>query len=618
MTINWNFSDYNHGRRQGISDSGVETFRGNRYRHLAKEICQNSLDAVKEGNKTVKVEFQHFKIDKQEIPGHERYLEVFNQCYESSKSGSAKVRDFFTYSKKILADKKISVLRISDFNTEGLTGSKKERDTSWNDLIKAAGISNKGGDAGGSFGIGKYAAFACSNLRTVFYSTLDEDGIEASQGVAELINFIDKNGSEKEGEGYYGEGERNSPIFNQLDLDPNFRRGRSIGTDIYIIGFIEQEDWAESIIYSVIDSFLIAIYNGTLEVKVGDTKIDKSSLDDIVKNKLDYSKSGRNRNSLEFYKVLTSEETVVKTFSLNTSGGSDLGKFEVHLLVDNEFTSRRVLMSRINGMKVFEQDRFPRGIPFSGICILLDKDINDYFRKMETPEHDAWRADQFSEDPKEISEANKTRLNLVRLIREELNILAKETTLDETDVGDLGMLLPDLQDDFLGSKGMDESTEKDNANAEINIKLEEDSPKNDNPVYKEEPGDGDFDPKGQGKGGGKSTFGDGRNGVGRQRVVTNSFSIRMFQISTSKYRMLLKSKDAIEGVEVLISAVGEDKSTKLNIGINSAFDKTNNKGMLIKDKRIIIGNTEKEQNYKIDFSPDIYEQLSMEVVIYAT
>lgn len=618
MTIGWNFSPYNYGRRQGISDSGVETFRGDRYRHLAKEICQNSLDAIKKDKETVKIDFQHIEIDKKDIPGHERYIEVFNQCYETSKNGSGKVKDFFAYSNDILAKEKISVLRISDFNTTGLTGSKKEKDTAWNDLIKAAGISNKGGEAGGSFGIGKYAAFACSNLRTVFYSTYDEDGIEASQGVSEVINFIDVDGKEKESEGYYGLGRENLPIFSQLKLDPNFDRGQRMGTDIYIIGFIEQDDWVESIVYSVIDSFLIGIYNGRLEVQVGDILINKSTLEDIVENKLDYNKSGRNRNYLEFYKVLTSEETIVNSFSLDASGGGHLGEFKVYLLVDNELTSRRVLMSRINGMKVFEQDRFPRGIPFSGICILQDKKINDYFRKMETPEHDAWKADQFSENPKEIRQANETRLSLIKQIREELNRLAKETTLDETDVGDLGILLPDLEDDLLGSKGKDESLINENTESKVNIKIEDESKNKEMPVYGVETGEGEFDPQDPGQGGGKSSYRDGRKGVGRQRIATNYFNIRMFQISGSKYRMVLKSRHDLEEAELLVSAVGEDKRTRLNIGINNAVDKTNNKDLEIKNKRISLGDIAKDNEFIIDFQPDIIEQLSMEVVIYAT
>ncbi|WP_276907278.1 hypothetical protein [Peptoniphilus duerdenii] len=616
MTESWNFANYNYGRRQGISDSGVETFKKDRYGHLAKEICQNSLDALKKGEKLVEIEFQSFDLNREDIPGYKRFMEVFNQCFESSSFESGKTQEFFKYSNKLLQKGNVKVLRISDFNTTGLIGSKEEKDTPWNDLIKAAGISNKGGDAGGSFGIGKYAVFACSNLRTVFYSTYDEDSVEASQGVAEVINFIDVDGKEKEGEGYYGIGSKNLPIFNQLNLDPNFSRGKRTGTDIYILGFIDRDDWEESIIYSVIDSFLIAIYNEKLEVKVGNTLINKDTLKDIIENKLDYDKFQRNRNSLEFYKVLTSDETIVKSFDLSTDEGNYLGEFKVYILIDNELISRRILMSRINGMKVFEQDRFPRGIPFSGICILQDKIINDYFRKMETPEHNAWKADQFSENPKEIKEADATRLKMIREIRDELNNLAKKTTLDETDVGELGMLLPDIEDDLLGSKGKNESLISEDKNSQITIKLESENNEKIMPVYSEENGKGDFDPKGPGKGGGKSYYNNNRKGMSKHRVPNSFFIIRMFQIGDAEYRMVIQSQCDLKDSELLVSAVGEDNGTRLNIGILQAINRNSNKKMEIQNKRIILGDIEKNSRTIIDFKPDLIEQLSMEVVIY--
>lgn len=100
--------------------------------------------------------FRPFEIDKKDILGYERYIETFNQCYESSKNGSGKLKNFFAYSNEILAKDKIRILRISDLNKTELTGSKEEQGTDWNNLIKDAGISNKGGEAGGSFGREKY------------------------------------------------------------------------------------------------------------------------------------------------------------------------------------------------------------------------------------------------------------------------------------------------------------------------------------------------------------------------------------------------------------------------------------------------------------------------------
>lgn len=83
----------------------------------------------------------------------------------------------------------IRVLRISDYNTTGLTGSMEMKPSPWNDLVKSSGVSNKSGESGGSFGIGKSAPFACSDLRTLFYHTLDKDGIRSYQGVANLASF---------------------------------------------------------------------------------------------------------------------------------------------------------------------------------------------------------------------------------------------------------------------------------------------------------------------------------------------------------------------------------------------------------------------------------------------
>ena len=58
--IKWRFPSNDHGENKGINDSGVATFRGTPLRSLAREICQNSLDAAR--GKTVTVEFNMFSL----------------------------------------------------------------------------------------------------------------------------------------------------------------------------------------------------------------------------------------------------------------------------------------------------------------------------------------------------------------------------------------------------------------------------------------------------------------------------------------------------------------------------------------------------------------------------
>ena len=57
--LGWKFPKLDRGPKQGINDGGVSTFTGSKmYDSLAREICQNSLDAKKDGEKTVRVEFK--------------------------------------------------------------------------------------------------------------------------------------------------------------------------------------------------------------------------------------------------------------------------------------------------------------------------------------------------------------------------------------------------------------------------------------------------------------------------------------------------------------------------------------------------------------------------------
>ena len=153
--IKWRFPSNDHGENKGINDTGVATFRGTPLKSLAREICQNSLDAAR--NKTVIVEFNMFSIPTTSLPGSDVLIDVFDRCREfwSIQKGSA-TKDFFENAANKISNPTCSILRISDFNTSGLLGSKEEINTDWTNLTKSSGASDKKGTAGGSYGIGKY------------------------------------------------------------------------------------------------------------------------------------------------------------------------------------------------------------------------------------------------------------------------------------------------------------------------------------------------------------------------------------------------------------------------------------------------------------------------------
>lgn len=174
--IGWNFPANNHGQVVGLNDAGIETFRDDMFKSLAREVNQNSCDARDaSGMGPVEVHFDCYEQPISIFPMSESLLDTLNAC-RSYWSHDTRSSRFFQRAMELLQSPTIKILRISDYNTTGLTGSRQERDSNWLNLIKSAGVSSKVALAGGSFGIGKNAPFACSELRTVFYGTKDVEG----------------------------------------------------------------------------------------------------------------------------------------------------------------------------------------------------------------------------------------------------------------------------------------------------------------------------------------------------------------------------------------------------------------------------------------------------------
>ena len=293
----WNFPSNNFGTVTGIGEAGIETFNGSPYVSLTREICQNSMDARMDESKPVIVEFSSFEMGCKSIPDYNGLNNAVRSCLDFwTENHNKKTIDFFNKAVSVMNRDRVMVLRVSDFNTTGLTGSDKEYNTPWQNLVKAAGVSDKGGSAGGSYGIGKSAQFACSDLRTLFYTTVDVNGLEASQGIARLVSFREKSlfGKEKDsittGIGYYSNDKKNSAIRKCISLQQGYERNVP-GTDIYIIGFKKIPTWKDEVITAVLEDFLIALYNRELIVHIDDIEISADTLDSMIEK---YKELGNN------------------------------------------------------------------------------------------------------------------------------------------------------------------------------------------------------------------------------------------------------------------------------------------------------------------------------------
>ena len=441
MQSYWNFPAAAGGTINSINNAGIETFKGNELDSLTREICQNSLDAIKDETKPVVVEFKSFKLPSQQFPQREELLEAFNKCEATWKNKNEKSEQFVQQAKYILTEKEIPFLRISDFNTKGLEGAKTgELGSPWSSLVREAGSSNKGDSSGGSFGIGKSAPFANSKLRILFYSSEDQSNYQSHIGVANIMSFEKQPGQITLGTGYFTNTSNSKAIPGLINLDSSFQRQQS-GTDIFVSAFEpKNNNWIEAVRNSVIFNFFITIWQNKLIVKVEDETISHENIGALIAQLDDGNEDYRHVKN--YFRLLTSEESIQVPYPAKAY--KKLGNFETGeatlYIMKGEDLNRRVLMTRKAGMRLFEQNRISGSISFTGVLIITGKQMNQVFKKMENPAHTEWEPNRYDEAPKE---AEKAFGDLRRFVRETVQQQFQAETTDTMDAFGLSDFLPD-------------------------------------------------------------------------------------------------------------------------------------------------------------------------------
>lgn len=152
----------------GINAAGIDTFSDVPINSITREGIQNSLDAKDLAvDGPVVVKFQKHDIPSSDIPGIEELRNEALPAMRSKWDSSETAQDFLNTYENVINEATVPVLQMSDFNTKGLANK------NWQSLIFVAGDSVKDDEASaGSKGIGKFAPFAASNLRMVFYHSI--------------------------------------------------------------------------------------------------------------------------------------------------------------------------------------------------------------------------------------------------------------------------------------------------------------------------------------------------------------------------------------------------------------------------------------------------------------
>ena len=636
----WRFPDNNYTSENGLDTSDMEMFKKDPVSSLAREICQNSIDASY-GEKPVRVEFSLFQIAREAIPGIYDLAAQIDACYEYKKD-SPKEGPALKALKKSVGSSTITCLRVSDFQTTGVEGAKTNaRSTPFYNLTKGSGVSDKGGSSGGSKGIGKFASFVVSTTNTVFYSTRAKDGSCAHIGISKLRSTPIPGDSDllTMGIGYYGEGKKNFPILDELHLDKSFNRVEGdYGTDVYIIGFNDFKGWQSDIIAKVLESFMVAVMRGELEVVVDGTVVNQESVKEII-----YSNTfQKERTKTELreiraqYELLQEDESVIEKELQIDENNTVTVYLKQYGQQEESNATKHCVMVRYPYMKItyINPGAF---LPFSALCIIHQNELNKKLRAIENPQHTDWEIKRLNDFPDKKRVTRNMKKALETAVNDFIKEVLRASSGETTDIEGAGEFLPS-QDQMGAVSGSAISSEQvqvkpmtavktqtpktakageagetyEFAEGEVTESGEPGKKPKKKPKKKPEPNP---NPKGEPKDDDKPEIGPGKtpvlkkiplSGMRYRTVVTDKNSGKYDCIFTSQYNE--------SNCEFAIRLCGEAADKYPVDIIGASIDGVN---CTIEDGKIVGMKIEKGRTYKISYSVNSTEMFASEVILSA-
>lgn len=453
--IGWRFPLTDGGTEDGYNNPGMAHFGGSPLGSLARETIQNSLDAKTDSADDVQVVFDLVRVNSGSALGQEQLAYHVGACLQVAESDqNSRAVQELQRALQLLGKGAITFLRVADYNTIGLD------DERWKALVKSQGSSYKQDRvAGGSHGIGKYAPFVVSPLRTVFYWS-ESRTAKCCQGKAVLMSHDTEHGTTR-GEGFFGVIESCEKLKGHEipQVIENVEKERaSPGTSLWIAGFSDKVGWQSRVAQSVVESYFCAIAEGRLEVLVepdaGDSMFDHWQINrDTLANTFTGLLSAENfeddgealKEAHAFYRALEGGESVVKECE-----DQDLGHCRLWILVEEDLP-RKVGLIRKTGMLITSRQnkllQFRNLQDFAAVLRFESEQGNALLRDMENPEHDQFEPSRLV-DEKLVRRGRRALNRIVEWVRRELReVAAVPTTGAPEAVSELAHLLPDIEPD---------------------------------------------------------------------------------------------------------------------------------------------------------------------------
>lgn len=421
----WHFK-LEGGRDVGPNDPVDEKFKGQPYYSIVREAIQNSLDAIDNDNKPVKVDFNFFDLNRTNYPG---FFEIENHIIQSKtyyfQNDNAKrlFEEMLYYLNGDIEKRKranLSCMRISDYNTVGMSYEESDTRSPFYAFLRAGGVSAKSQGAGGSFGFGKGAYYTLSPIKTntnkVFF-----------EGSTILTTHKNENGDKLTAYGYYDNNE--GEPTNEEDKIPDIFKRSEKGTDINIIGLWDEKRRKKIMIKSVLNNFWLAINDNKLIVQIDDVIINNNNLSQILDeyfvgqyesgapteieswNPKSYFKAVKHAGRSDQFRVFDGHLEV-------------LGKVKLYVYLEKGLPNRTSHFRKPR-MVVFKRTN-RKVIGYSAVFVCESERGNEILRLMENPAHNEWRKENHPKKEGKIHKsARKAEMEISNFINAKLEELSK-------------------------------------------------------------------------------------------------------------------------------------------------------------------------------------------------
>ena len=420
----WIFAPRGGGQIQGFNVAGLEWFAEDPIGKVVREVCQNSIDAVLDKTRPVRV-----AIDFSEKATSDVFQLAGLAPYVSAAAEAARIQNsaeptlFWEAAEALLAKSKIKMISFHDFNTKGLTGPVENEianaGTPWIGLVMASGVNATADDAsGGAFGIGKSAPFVLSKLRTVFYYTLESEfDQERFIGTSILqtldIPELDPSQKSRQNVGHFGmtsgEAFENPLVDSEV---PGWVRGdrnkyeSGTGTSVMIPGIeseMTSENFYDNVVIAAVGNLYASIKFGKLEITLGSSNrpiLDADSIDSY----LDQVRSGKFGAPSDAILDNLESALTIRDGARHDLHVPTFGDLVLFLRTGEGIVQQSIGLARNNGQLITR--KMPKlanfgamGVqPFDLFVYAESEGTGKVFRAFEPPSHDSLvleRADQY-------------------------------------------------------------------------------------------------------------------------------------------------------------------------------------------------------------------------------